>query len=137
TVPIYTTQSVDQIQFILKDSGARALLISGGRVLRRAREGFESSEHLENVIVFDSESAEGLERAITLESIEVHGAGIERDDPQAFERLIARGSGDDLATLIYTSGTPGESKGVVLKAHMCIAYVSWMSTSCRVYLCPV
>ncbi|PYS36076.1 MAG: long-chain fatty acid--CoA ligase, partial [Acidobacteria bacterium] len=33
TVPLYTTQAVDQIEFILRDSGARALLISGGRVL--------------------------------------------------------------------------------------------------------
>jgi len=128
TVPIYTTQSVDQIQFILKDSGARALLISGGRVLKRAREGFESSEQLENVIVFDSESAEGLERAITLESIEVRGAGIERGDPQAFERLIARGSGDDLATIIYTSGTTGEPKGVMLTHESFIANVRSITT---------
>src|SRR5207249_9357752 len=128
TVPIYTTQSVDQIQFILKDSGARALLISGGRVLKHAREGFEGSDQLENVIVFDSESAEGLERAITLESIEARGAAIDRDDLQAFERLIARGSSDDLATIIYTSGTTGEPKGVMLTHDNFIANVRSITT---------
>ncbi|TMP96243.1 MAG: long-chain fatty acid--CoA ligase, partial [Verrucomicrobia bacterium] len=48
TVPIYTTQSVDQIKFILNDSGARALLISGGRIIKHAREGFESAASLEH-----------------------------------------------------------------------------------------
>ena len=38
TVPIYTTQSVDQIRFILEDSGTRSLIISGGRVLKHARD---------------------------------------------------------------------------------------------------
>ncbi len=103
TVPIYTTQAVDQIEFILKDSGARALLISGGRVLRHAHKGFESSDQLEKVIVFDSEDARGLARAIALETIEARGAEIERDDPQAFERLIRRGSPDDSLFFTRTS----------------------------------
>ena len=47
TVPIYTTQAVDQIEFILKDSGARALMISGGKVLKHARDGFDGLDQLE------------------------------------------------------------------------------------------
>src|SRR5205823_12734226 len=39
TVPLYTTQAVDQIRFILEDSGARALMISGGRILQHAQPG--------------------------------------------------------------------------------------------------
>ena len=50
TVPLYTTQAVDQIEFILKDSGARALLVSGGRVLKHARKGFENLDQLEQVV---------------------------------------------------------------------------------------
>ena len=80
TVPLYTTQAVDQIEFILKDSGARALLVSGGRVLKHARKGFENLDQLEQVIVFDPESAKGLPQAKTLESIEARGAAIEQDD---------------------------------------------------------
>ena len=47
TVPLYTTQAVDQIEFILRDSGARSLLISGGRVLKHARPGFVERDQLE------------------------------------------------------------------------------------------
>lgn len=114
TVPIYTTQAIDQIQFILRDCGARALLVSGGRVLKHARKGFEELGQLEHVVVFDSESARGLEGATTLESIEARGAAIDREDSSAFDELIGRGRADELATIIYTSGTTGEPKGVML-----------------------
>jgi long-chain acyl-CoA synthetase len=114
TVPIYTTQAVDQIQFILTDSGARALMISGGKVLKHARQGFDGMDQLEHVVVFDAKSAAGVDRATTLESIEARGASIDREHSAAFDNLIARVRGDDLATIIYTSGTTGEPKGVML-----------------------
>lgn len=114
TVPLYTTQAIDQIEFILKDSGARALLVSGGRILKHARKGFENLEQMEQVIVFDPESARDLPRGNTLENIEARGAAIEAGDPDAFAKLTAAGRPDDLATIIYTSGTTGEPKGVML-----------------------
>lgn len=114
TVPIYTTQSIDQIQFILEDSGTRALLISGGRVLKHARKGFEGVRQLDHIVVFDPEATQGLERATALESVEARGAAIEREDPAAFDKLLGAGRADDLATIIYTSGTTGEPKGVML-----------------------
>jgi long-chain acyl-CoA synthetase len=114
TVPIYTTQAIDQIRFILEDSGTRALMISGGRILKHARQGFEGLSQLEQVVVFESEAAQDLDRATTLESIEARGATIDRQDPAAFEKLLNVGRADDLATIIYTSGTTGEPKGVML-----------------------
>jgi long-chain acyl-CoA synthetase len=128
TVPIYTTQSVDQVEFILKDSGARSLLISGGRVLKHARKGFEHLDQLHPVIVFDADSTAGLARAITLESVEARGAEIERDNPKAFEKLLTRGRPEDLATIIYTSGTTGEPKGVMLSHDNFISNVRSITT---------
>jgi len=114
TVPLYTTQSVDQIEYILRDSGARALMVSGGRILKHARKGFAHATNLEQVIVFDAESSQGLESVASLESVERRGAEILSSNPRAFDELIARGKPDDLATIIYTSGTTGEPKGVML-----------------------
>jgi long-chain acyl-CoA synthetase len=114
TVPIYTTQSVEQIQFILEDSGTRTLLISGGRVLKHARKGFEGVPNLEHVVVFDAKSAGNIDGSITLESLEARGAAIEGADTRAFDNMLGRGRHEDLATIIYTSGTTGEPKGVML-----------------------
>src|SRR5829696_4408985 len=40
-VPIYTTQAVEQVRYILTDSGARAIFVSGRKVLKHARPGIE------------------------------------------------------------------------------------------------
>src|SRR5215207_4508306 len=60
-VPIYTTQAPEQVQYILEDSGARVLFVSGKKVYRHARPGIEPVAVLEHVVFFDTK-AEG-ERA--------------------------------------------------------------------------
>ena len=127
-VPLYTTQAPDQIRFILEDSGARALMISGGRVLKHAREGFEGIDRLTDLIIFDAKSADGVNRAVPLETVETRGAAIDRNDEKAFQRLLGHGRAEDLATIIYTSGTTGEPKGVMLTHDNFIANVRSITT---------
>jgi long-chain acyl-CoA synthetase len=112
-VPIYTTQAVEQIRFILENSGAKMLCISGKKLYKHAEEAIRSVEHLEKLIFFDSDAvAENDSRAISLDSVE------HLDDSEAdaslFEDELAKLSSTDLATIIYTSGTTGEPKGVML-----------------------
>lgn len=113
-VPIYTTQAVEQVRYILTDSGARTLFVSGGKVFKHARGGVEGVKGLENIIFFDEEAAEGTGRAITLDALERRGAERDRLEPYAYEAYMSAGRGDELATIIYTSGTTGEPKGVML-----------------------
>ncbi|MBD0327037.1 MAG: AMP-binding protein, partial [Pyrinomonadaceae bacterium] len=113
-VPIYTTQAVEQVAFILQDSGARALFVSGRKVFRHASAAIENLTQLEKLIFFDKEAAAGVERAMTLEELEASGAARDRSDPNAYDALLNAGRSDDLATIIYTSGTTGEPKGVML-----------------------
>jgi long-chain acyl-CoA synthetase len=113
-VPIYTTQAVEQVRFILEDSGARVLFVSGRKVFKHARPGIEGVAALETLVFFDKDAAPDIEQATTLDALEEQGADIDQMDQQAFQRLIDDVRHDDLATIIYTSGTTGEPKGVML-----------------------
>ncbi len=113
-VPIYTTQAVDQVRYILEDSGARALFVSGRKVFKHALPGIEGVEQLENLIFFDTDAAPDIEQAMSLEELERRGAELDLEDRERFKNLLAEVRHDDLATIIYTSGTTGEPKGVML-----------------------
>ena len=112
-VPIYTTQAPDQVRFILEDSGARLLFVSGKKVFRHARPGVDPVA-LENVIFFDTDAASAREGSLTLFELEQRGAELDRAGPEAFGRVLNSVAPADLATIIYTSGTTGEPKGVML-----------------------
>jgi long-chain acyl-CoA synthetase len=116
-VPIYTTQAVDQIRYILEDSGTKMLFVSGKKLFKHAQEAIRSVEPIEKLIFFDDDAKpENDTRALTLSEVETSG---EKDDRQeSFEDLLERVRTDDLATIIYTSGTTGEPKGVML-SHEC------------------
>ena len=113
-VPIYTTQAVEQVRYILEDSGARALFVSGRKVFKHALPGIEGVEPLENLIFFDKDAAPDIEQAMTLETLEKRGAEIHTRNTNRFQELLEQVRHDDLATVIYTSGTTGEPKGVML-----------------------
>jgi long-chain acyl-CoA synthetase len=113
-VPIYTTQAIDQIRYILTDSGARAIFISNRRLYKHARQAFERLGFLENLIFFDAEESGGVDRVMSLDSLEEVGREQARHKPQAFDEHLNAVRPQDLATIIYTSGTTGEPKGVML-----------------------
>jgi long-chain acyl-CoA synthetase len=114
-VPIYTTQAVEQVRFILENSGAKMLCVSGKKLFKHAEEAIRSVERLERLIFFEKDAMPETERrAISLESVEQHGEEQLNSEPASFEDELATVTKDDLATIIYTSGTTGEPKGVML-----------------------
>jgi long-chain acyl-CoA synthetase len=114
-VPIYTTQAVEQVRFILENSGAKFLFISGKKIWRHAEPGVQSVESLEKIIFFENDdSLKQISRAITLDHVEQDGDKMWKHDPELIENSLTAIQPDDLATIIYTSGTTGEPKGVML-----------------------
>ena len=114
-VPIYTTQAVEQIRFILENSGARFLFISGKKIWRHAEAAVEAVESIEKIIFFESDDAvKEISRAITIDQVEQDGDKMWKHDPELVENSLAAIQPSDLATIIYTSGTTGEPKGVML-----------------------
>lgn len=115
TVPIYTTQAVEQVRYILEDSGAKLLFVSGAKLYKHIENAVLSVERLEKLIFFEADAAvEAGGRAATLDDVEKAGEKSERSEPELFDALLSNVKADDLATIIYTSGTTGEPKGVML-----------------------
>ena len=113
-VPIYTTQAVDQIRYILTDSGARAIFVSNRKLFKHAQEALEGLDFLEKIIFFDEPANETIARSTTLSAVEKVGQERSLNKPAAFSAYLNAIHPGDLATIIYTSGTTGEPKGVML-----------------------
>jgi len=127
-VPIYTTQAVDQIRFILENSGAKMLCVSGTKIYKHAQEAVQSVERVEKLIFFDRDAVpENDRRAVSLEDVEKHGEEQFGVDGTAFDDLISKVDSNDLATIIYTSGTTGEPKGVMLTHENFVSNVTSIS----------
>ncbi len=121
-VPVYTTQAVDQVSYILSDSAARVIFISNSKLYQHASPALQNVRSLEKIVFFDSDG-EALERAVPLEFLEKHGKEQSLARPTAFDAYLKAIRPDDLATIIYTSGTTGEPKGVMLTHQNFIADV--------------
>jgi long-chain acyl-CoA synthetase len=102
TVPIYETSSAEQIEWILEDSGARAVVAETPEHTARLKEIRDRVAELHHVWSIEDNAVAVL---TTL--------GQEISDEQLEERRTSAGP-DSLATLIYTSGTTGHPKGCML-----------------------
>lgn len=115
TVPIYTTQAVEQVRYILEDSASKVLIVSGKKIWEHVEKAVQSVEQLEKLVFFDADAVpEHDRRAVSLTEIEELGERAHREDDRKFERCLDKVDPEDMATIIYTSGTTGEPKGVVL-----------------------
>jgi long-chain acyl-CoA synthetase len=102
TVPVYETSSAEQVGWILRDSGATAVVAEGAAHLARVNEVRGDLEELRHVWSIDDNAVEVLSRL---------GADVSDDDLEERRRSATP---LDLATLIYTSGTTGRPKGCML-----------------------
>ena len=106
-VPIYSTLTAEQTAHILKDSGARAVVVSTDAQLSKVLEA-ESCVRMERILVMDDAAST---RAVPARRWMEQGPDERDTDLDDGARRVAP---DDLATIIYTSGTTGTSKGVML-----------------------
>ena len=121
-VPIYPTLPPDQVDFILRDAGARLVFTSTAAQLQKIRAIRERQPTLEHVVVFDRSAAgEGVE---SLERLLDDAAN---SDGQWIRELRKKAYGiaaESVATIIYTSGTTGTPKGVMLSHQNLAAMVA-------------
>jgi long-chain acyl-CoA synthetase len=102
SVPIYVTSSAEQIQWILSDSGAVALIVENAALAEKV-EGIRGQlPALKHLWQIDNGAVDEVVAA---------GSAIETAQVEARRGAVTP---DELATIIYTSGTTGRPKGCVL-----------------------
>jgi long-chain acyl-CoA synthetase len=115
TVPLYTTLTAEQTAFALNDSGCRAIFLSSNQQLHKIVSILPQTQ-IEKVVVMDPVEFNGdlapfAGQCVSMNQITSQGSG--GLDPELESRARSIGP-DDLATIVYTSGTTGTSKGAML-----------------------
>ena len=113
SVPVYPTLTPSQVEYILKDCGARALFVSTRAKFAEVETVVRECAAIENVVIFDDGEL-NAPNALSLAELEERGRALETEQPGLSAELARASSPEDLATIIYTSGTTGEPKGVML-----------------------
>jgi long-chain acyl-CoA synthetase len=104
-VPVYETSSAEQVEWILGDSGARAIVAETPAHLKAIDEVLQRLPGVRRVWLIDAGSPAAAE---SLDALVAEGAGVGEAD--LAQRRMSAGAGD-FATIIYTSGTTGRPKG--------------------------
>ena len=114
TIPFYATSSEQQIQFMINDAQIRFLFVGEKEQYEKARRVFPTCRSLERIIVFDPAVAlpEDDTTVMSFADFLKMGEGLTRQAEVAKRQEEA--TMKDIANILYTSGTTGDSKGVIL-----------------------
>jgi long-chain acyl-CoA synthetase len=113
---IYTTDSARQVEYIVNDSGTRFFFAQNEEQLDKILEVAGACPQLVKIVVMDMEGLHGFRdpRVLDFAALLELGARHEREHPAAFDALVEIARPDDVAILVYTSGTTGPPKGAML-----------------------
>src|SRR2546425_1489586 len=116
TSGIYTTDSAKQVEYIVNDSGTRFFFAADEEQLDKILEVRAGCPQLVKIVVFDPEGLHAFkdEQVLSFENLLEIGLRYEAEHPGAFDRMVEIARPDDLAILVYTSGTTGPPKGAML-----------------------
>ena len=114
TIPFYATSSEQQIQFMISDAKIRILFVGEQDQYDKARRVQATCQTLERIIVFDRgvKLSEEDKMAMYFDDFLKLAEGLPRQSE--VESLQQQAQMDDIANVLYTSGTTGDSKGVIL-----------------------
>ena len=112
---IYPTDAASQVEYLCQDSATTILFVEDDEQLDKALEVRERLPRLRKIVVIDMEGLRDLDDpgVISLGALREEGRRYNRDHPDTLQARIAAVKPEDLAILVYTSGTTGKPKGAM------------------------
>lgn len=114
SIPFYATSSEQQIQYMINDGQVRFLFVGEQDQYDKAHRVFVLCPSLERIIIFDSSVRISTHDPAALYFKDFIKLGENLPRQTEVEALYQSASMDDMANILYTSGTTGDSKGVML-----------------------
>ena len=114
TIPFYATSSEQQIQFMVNDASVRFLFVGEQDQYDKARRVFSTCKTLERIIIFDKNVRVSPQDTNVMYFEDFLKLGDNFPRQTEVEVIQATATMDDIANILYTSGTTGDSKGVIL-----------------------
>jgi long-chain acyl-CoA synthetase len=108
-VPVFTSLTISEYEYIIRDSGAKIILVSDNKLIRCVAPALEAAGTSAEIYTFDEVSGFKNWREIINRGKSASGSTL-----QEVEKIKNSITSDTFATLIYTSGTTGKPKGVML-----------------------
>lgn len=113
TVPIYPNNLEDDVEFIINNAEVEFLFVEDKEQLQKWQRICKNCQTIKNVVVIDDHS-ETEAPYLSWASLLRHGRKFIETHPRHFSDSMKQTARGDIATILYTSGTTGRPKGVVL-----------------------
>ena len=118
TIPFYATSSESQIQYMINDAGIRYVFVGEQYQYDTAFRVFKMCPTLKQLVIFDPSVQRDERDQVSVFFDELLRLGQSHDHGSEVARRAAAIVPDDLVNILYTSGTTGVSKGVMLTQRM-------------------